>query len=356
MPISQIKDRDGKPREQVGCRSWSDSPIMLITDEMALQWALGGEGTHEVVSETDRHGRALRTVICMDTGLVRNDPVPDDEELARFYAEEYRISYKGAAKPRRRQILRNFRRVASHVRTFRDVYGAATDVLDVGAGSGEFAFVMAQIGKTVKAVEPNTPYAAFCRDELGLDVLTAHLAPDLFAPGQFDLIRLNHVLEHLNNPVKYLAQIACWLKPSGVLYVETPNIETDCREKSRGNMFHYAHIFNFNPWTLRACAGLAGLAESSETAKRSVDTTCVFFRRETTAPPSESIENPENARHVRELIRAHYDGAFKQGKAAKPFKKLATRVEETLTGLAAGPPRAIGERAARALLQSMENG
>ena len=329
---------------------------MLISDERAMKWVLGCEGTHEVVSETDRRGRSLRTVICMDTGLVRNDPVPDDEELAQFYAEDYRIAYKGAAKPRRRQILRNFRRVASHVRTFRDVYGAATQVLDVGSGSGEFAFLMARLGKTVQAVEPNIPYADYCRDELGLDVLTAHVSPNLFASGEFDLIRLNHVLEHLNNPVKYLAQIACWLKPSGVLYVETPNIETDCREKSRGNMFHYAHIFNFNPWTLRACAGLAGLAEASETAQRSAGTTSVFFRRDASSAPSAVAENLENARHVRAMIQAHYAGAFRKGKLAKPFKKLAMRVEETLTGLVVGPPRAIGERVVRSLGLMMESG
>lgn len=328
---------------------------MMISDEKAIEWVLGSEDTLEVVSETDRHGRSLRTVICMETGLVRNDPIASDEELARFYAEDYRIAYKGASKPRRRQILRNFRRVASHVRAFRDVYGKATHVLDVGAGSGEFAFVMTRLGKTVEAVEPNLPYAAFCRDELGLDVLTAHLSPNLFAPGRFDLIRLNHVLEHLNNPVKYLAWIARWLKPSGVLYVETPNIETDCREKSRGNMFHYAHIFNFNPWTLRACASLAGLAEATETAERSADTTSVFFRREASAASSPTAENPENARHVRAMIQAHYDGVYRKGKAVKPFVKLATRVEETLTGLVAGSPRAIGERAARGLHAAMRS-
>ena len=329
---------------------------MLIPDERAMEWALGREGTHEVVSETDRRGQSLRTVICMETGLVRNDPVPDDAELARFYAEDYRIAYKGAAKPRRRQILRNFRRVASHLRTFRDVYGAVAHVLDVGAGSGEFAFVMARLGKTVKGIEPNLSYAAFCREEMKLDVRTANLAPDLFAPAQFDLIRLNHVLEHLNNPVKYLAQIACWLKPGGVLYVETPNIETDCREKSRGNMFHYAHIFNFNPWTLRACAGLAGLVEMPDTMQRSAGATSVFFRRDASAPPPATVENPENARHVRAMIQAHYAGAFRKGKLAKPLVKLATQVEETLTGLVAGSPDAIGERVARSLLATMRSG
>ena len=314
-----------------------------------MTWALGREGTHEVVSETDRHGKPLRTLICMETGLVRNDPVPNDEELARFYADDYRIAYKGAAKPRRRQVVRNFRRVTTYVRMFRDVLDPATHVLDVGAGSGEFAYLMTRLGKTVKGIEPNSRYAAYCRETLGLDVQTAHLSPDLFAPGQFDLIRLNHVLEHLNNPIKYLGQIACWLTPRGLLYVEVPNIEAYCREKSRGRMFHYAHIFNFNPWTLRTCAGLAGLAEAPETAQRTSGTTGAFFKRDVSAAQSITTENPQNAQHVHAMIGAHYAGAFSQGRTGKPFVKLAKRFEETLTGLALGPPAAIGESVARSL-------
>ena len=316
-----------------------------------MTWSLGREGTHETVSQSDRRGRPLRTVICMETGLVRNDPVPGDAELERFYGEEYRIAYKGSARPRRRQILRNFRRAVAHVRANRDMLDAAGRVLEIGAGSGEVAFVMAQLGKRVTGIEPNVGYAAYCRDELGLDVRTAHLAPGLFPPGEFDLIRLSHVLEHLNDPVKSLGQIAAWLAPGGVLYVEVPNIEAYCRTKSRGGMFHYAHIYNFNPWTLRACAGLAGLAEAPETAERSAGTTGVFFRRDAGAAARTGTENPENARHVRELIRRHYAGAFARGKAARPLKKLGMRIEETLAGLAAGGPRNIGERATRSLLQ-----
>ena len=312
-------------------------------------WPLDSTGRYEVVSKTDRRGRPLRTVICMDTGLVRNDPVPDDAELAQFYAEDYRISYKGSRKPRRRQILRNFRRAAMYVSTYRDLLEPASRVLDVGAGSGEFAFLMRWLGKTVTGIEPNVDYAAYCRDELGLDVRTCHLAPDLFLAGQFDLIRMNHVLEHLNNPVKYLGEIANWLAPQGLLYVEVPNIEADCRSKSRGRMFHYAHIFNFNPWTLRACAGLAGLAEAPETAQKSAGTTGVFFRRDSAVAEFTKVKNLQNADNVRTLIRAHYRGAFSKGKAAKPIRKIAVQFEESLTGMVLGSPASIGESVARGL-------
>ncbi len=319
------------------------------TGNLARDWVIGRAEMLEQVSDTDRHGKPLRTVINMDTGLVRNDPIPGDEELARFYSEDYRTSYKGAEKPRKRQILRNFRRAAAHVEMYRDVLGQAATVLDVGAGSGEFAFLMTEMGKTVTGIEPNAGYAAYCRDDLALDIRTAHLSQDLFAQAEFDLIRLNHVLEHLNDPVGYLHMISQWLTPGGLLYVEVPNIETYAREKSRGNMFHFGHIFNFNPWTLRMAAALAGLDEASETAARSADTTGVFFRRSTTAIEAQDASSPDNAQKVREMIRRHYAGQFREGKAAKPIVKLSNRVEETLTGLRLGTPQDIGRKIAHSI-------
>lgn len=322
---------------------------MSETLNQGLDWVRGRPEQLQVVSETDRHGKPLRTVIDMDTGLVRNDPIPGDEELAKFYAEDYRTAYKGASRPRRRQILRNFRRAAAHVRAFRDVLEPATRVLDVGAGSGEFAFLMREMGKEVIGIEPNAGYAAYCRADLGLDVRTAHLAPELFGPGAFDLIRLNHVLEHLNDPVGYLAMIRQWLAPGGIYYVEVPNVETYAREKSRGNMFHFGHVFNFNPWTLRTAAALAGLDEAPETAARSAGTTGVFFRVSDRDLQAVVTQNPKNAARVRDMIRRHYDGGFRAGKTAKPFVKLGRRVEETVTGLGLGAPRDIGKKVAQSL-------
>ena len=314
--------------------------------ENTMDWAVGRPEDMQLVSETDRHGSPLRTVINMQTGLVRNDPIPGDDELAKFYSEDYRVSYKGAAKPRRRQILRNFRRVAAYVREFYDVLSPTEKVLDAGAGSGEFAFLMSQLGKDVVGIEPNAGYAAYCRADLGLDIKTAHLSPGMFPKGSFNFIMLSHVLEHLNDPVKYLGMIADWLAPGGVLYVAVPNIYTYAKSKSRGNMFHYGHIFNFSPWTLRAVADLAGLMELPETAERCKLGTCVFFRR---GGGGGIHSNPDNAKSVLRVIKKHYAGEFRKGKAAKPFVKFFARAEETLTGAISGTPKNIGIRIAREL-------
>ena len=139
-----------------------------------------------------------------------------------------------------------------------------------------------------------------------------------------------------------------WLAPEGVLYVEVPNIEEDCRVKSRGNLFHYGHIWNFNPWTLRAVAGLAGLEELDATRERSAGTTGVVFRSGLVRMTVDFV-NAENAARVRNMIARHYAGDLREGKVIKPLMKLTARIEEVASSLFAGTPREIGEKAARAL-------
>lgn len=306
-------------------------------------------GSHDsrIVSELDRRGKPLTTRLCMECGLVCNDPVPDDAELADFYANRYRVEYKGAFHPRGRQIVRNFRRAREHMDMFSDIIRPARAILDVGAGSGEFLFAVAPGADVAIGIEPNKGYADYCRTKLGLDVRTDSLRPDLFEEGRFDYIRLNHVLEHLNDPVRALAMIARFLKPDGVFYVEVPNIETYAVMKSRGNLFHYGHILNFNPWTLRAAAGLAGLEEVAAASDRCAGTTGVFFRKSARILEPLQARNAGNAEHLLALLEDHFKGRTAQSKIARPLLKLRLRAGETLVSFLHRSPAAIGRRVLR---------
>ncbi len=314
----------------------------------SMSWLRGEPANLELVSQSDRHGKPLNTVVDKTTGLVRNDPIPSDEELERFYQDAYRVEYKGAALPRKRQALRNFRRAAEFIRTNRDIVLKAQRILDIGAGSGEFLFMVKETGRDGRGIEPNRDYSQFCRDAYGLNVQTAHLKADLFEKGQYDFVRLNHVMEHLNNPVGYLEMIAEWLTPDGVLYVEVPNIESYCALKSKGRMFHYGHIYNFNPWTLRAVAGLAGLVEVPATIARSSGTTGVFLMRGERLLPEAAI-NPGNGEHVAELIRTHEIQGPSGDYRAKLFAKINARLDEFFSTLGANSFSDIGKRVARTI-------
>ncbi len=306
-----------------------------------MDWVIGDSADLQVVSQVDRHGKPLNTVIDMRTGLVRNDPIPDDETLAKFYSEDYRIEYKGQSRPRKRQILRNFRRAQAFYDKYDDVISGVNSVLDAGAGSGEFLYLASKFADTAKGIEPNREYAQYCKDDLGLDVTTAHFHPDVFAAGSFDLILLNHVLEHLNDPVRYLSLLAEWLSETGTIYVEVPDIDVMSTFHTKGRMFHFGHIFNFNPYTLRAVAKMAGLVELEATKGRGANTTGVFFVRG--GDKQVEPENRANAEQTLKLIKGHYAGEFRAGKLKKPFKKVAGQIEETLSSRKYNTPKEIGD-------------
>lgn len=294
------------------------------------------------VSAKDRHGDPLVTVLCSACGHVYNDPVPSAAELVEFYGSRYRVAYKGAAKPRGRQIARNFARTEQYWRDHADVLRARTRMLDVGAGSGEFLFFAQSLGYAARGVEPNAGYAAYCREDLGLNVATADIESLANDPEVYDFIRLNHVLEHLRDPVDALARIAAKLAPGGVLYVEVPNVIQYAQMKSKGGMFHYGHISNFSPWTLRAAAGRAGLAELPETAASMAGRTAAFFVR-ADALPAETAANPENAHRVAAALDAHQNRRFNPLAAlARLARKLALRAGETRLAASLAEPRKIG--------------
>ncbi len=311
-----------------------------------MSWLEGVAGEQIEISGRDRTGKPLRTIIDMNTGLVRNDPIPTDAELEAFYSNSYRIAYKGTARPRPRQVLRNFRRSAQFARQFYWMLRGRHHALDCGAGSGELLYLVTQLGMECIGVEPNVEYAVYCREELGLDVRTEALSPNLFSNRTFDLITLVHVLEHLNDPIKYLLMIREWMSEESVLYVEVPDIEHMCRYHNTGNMFHYGHVYNFNHWTLRAVARIAGLTEIPRSASACHGQTKVFLKK--CRPHLGKLENRQNASAVKSLIGKHYAREYRKGKLTKPFVKVYNHLEETVSS-ANKSSRQIGDNVASVL-------
>ncbi|MBI3192346.1 MAG: class I SAM-dependent methyltransferase, partial [Pedosphaera parvula] len=112
----------------------------------------------------------------------------------------------------------------------------------------------------VIGIEAHEGHARFAREQKGLDVrpgLLHEIAPDL-APGSFDLVVMNHVLEHTTSPVETLNTLKELLRPGAALVIEVPNIEAPGSRLS--HFFHEAHHFCFSPQTMRRLAQKTGFA------------------------------------------------------------------------------------------------
>jgi SAM-dependent methyltransferase len=97
-------------------------------------------------------------------------------------------------------------------------------LLDVGCGAGEFLAQMSAAGWKVEGLEPDRAAAERAR-ALGVPVVNTALEDSDFGPNFFDAISMSHVLEHLHDPLGALRICRRILKPRGVLWIATPNLE-----------------------------------------------------------------------------------------------------------------------------------
>ncbi|HLB31536.1 MAG TPA: class I SAM-dependent methyltransferase [Gammaproteobacteria bacterium] len=210
----------------------------------------------ELLSETDRHGRPLRTIICRGCGLVRVDPMPDSGSLNDFYTNDYRLQYKGSWHPRPKHVYRDTRGAIPRARRLLEIYRPGMKVLDIGCGAGFFLRLLRALSIEASGLEPNRGYADFARNELGIEnVYTGTL--DEYNPGsRFDIITINHVFEHLPDPVGALARMRGLLVDDGAIIMEIPNIESTYHAPHR--IFHIGHLYWYNPITIHALLRKAG--------------------------------------------------------------------------------------------------
>lgn len=97
-------------------------------------------------------------------------------------------------------------------------------LLDVGFGSGEFMELARQVGWRVLGVDLDQLAVANAL-VAGLDVSQGDIKSFGDTSEQFDVITMSHVLEHVHNPSETVAQAYQLLKPGGLLYIDTPNID-----------------------------------------------------------------------------------------------------------------------------------
>ncbi len=285
-------------------------------------------GSHEsvVLSNRGRHGKPLRTVICLQCGLVWSDPLPHNPR--EFYAQHYRLHYKGTYTPRPKHILRAGRLALARYQTIRHLLPTPQTVLDVGSGGGEFIYLLHKLGHTVHGVEPNQGYAAYARSEYGLPVHIG-FAQDVALPEEyFDVITMWHVLEHTERPAEVLLKLHRRLKPNGILVIEVPNVEATCQAPQ--NTFHEAHIFNFNLPTLRKLAEKTGFTGIGQLTSDDGGNITLFARKsaEEKGGPPAALAIPGNAESIIRIVRGHT--LLKHYATAHPYRRLWHRLRQYL--------------------------
>ena len=102
-------------------------------------------------------------------------------------------------------------------------FGRKGSLLDVGCGKGYFLAHAKKLGWSVQGVEVSAFAAQFAARTHAVPVINATLEDAHLPPSAFDVIHMNHVLEHIYNLAPVLAEVRRVLSPGGVFVVEVPN-------------------------------------------------------------------------------------------------------------------------------------
>lgn len=224
---------------------------------------LCGSPDYRVFARRGRHGARLTTVICEGCGLVYTNPRPSEEDNADFYHHAYWGQYKNQSEPDEQFFRRRLPKIKPMLAELGPLLKPGSAVLEVGCSVGALlSRLKERVGATgqVIGIEAHEGHARFARERKGLDVragLLHEVAPQL-PRGGFDLVVMNHVLEHTTSPTETLTILKTLMRTNAALVVEVPNIEAPGSRLS--HFFHPAHHYCFSPLTLRRLAQKTGLA------------------------------------------------------------------------------------------------
>jgi len=189
-------------------------------------------------------GKKVTNRICLECGLVYQSPRMTEAEAEAFYMEEYRLLYEGSVDPTVRNIIAQRARAESLAVFVQPVIEKLSRHLDIGCSIGilmqrfQKEFYTQPVG-----IEPGEAHRDQARKE-GLTVYASLEELESHEKNRFDLVSMAHVLEHLPDPVGYLAHLReVLLELDSWLLLEVPNLYAH-------DSFEVAHLYAFSPHTL----------------------------------------------------------------------------------------------------------
>ncbi|MEP7357870.1 MAG: class I SAM-dependent methyltransferase [Anaerolineales bacterium] len=215
----------------------------------------------------------LRIVRCRRCGFMYVSPRLTRAAYARHsLTESYYQSYQRGIRPR----LGPGTGARAQVERMQGRHPRPGRVLEIGCATGAFLLEARQAGWQVAGVEPSSYMAAAAREQ-GLDV-AADFVPERYGPDAFDVVHMNHVLEHVPDPAATLRGVCQVLAPDGLLIVEVPyefggwffTLYPILKPGSRRPNIH--HLSFFSPRTLARCLAGAGFAAEVRTRSPKVRT------------------------------------------------------------------------------------
>jgi 2-polyprenyl-3-methyl-5-hydroxy-6-metoxy-1,4-benzoquinol methylase len=189
---------------------------------------------------------SIRKCLSIQCGLCWLDPVPIEEDMHRLYEVYYTHGQKfvqpGIKAWLRHTLVSAYESVklvplgilglTAEKRQFSTMFLSDLPpgrVLDIGCGDGLLLYQMHLKGWSVIGLDFDRDAIEAAREKygkFGFELLQTDLMSARFPDNSFDAVTMNHVIEHVPDPIALLAEVNRILKPGGRLVSITPNVQS----------------------------------------------------------------------------------------------------------------------------------
>lgn len=213
----------------------------------------GSDLLHGVPGEFDVY-------VCRTCGAGNTRPFATDDELDRFYPDEYGPHAGGS------RIAGGLGRVVSERELRGGEAGAIAlqppgRLLDVGCGAGELGAWMIRRGWRVDGIEPSAAACERARAR-GVEARQGTLDSVELEPDAYDAVSFSHSLEHIGDPVAGLEKAKGALRRGGSVGISVPNFDSWARRRFGSEWFHLdlpRHRLHYTERSLRTLIECVGL-------------------------------------------------------------------------------------------------
>lgn len=184
------------------------------------------------------------------------DPLPTAEELDRLYnspqylSTHMHTSYEELDEQELEKAIQ--KEGAFHFHYLNKILKQSSNVLEIDPGYGLQLKHLANAGYKVKGLETSGNAAHFIKYKLGLSV--EHSSLEMSEDKNiYDVLMMNHVLEHFTDLHHAMKKVKTLLKPGGHLYLRVPNHDSFDRRKMGNKWPAYLpfHISYFSKKSLK---------------------------------------------------------------------------------------------------------
>ncbi len=206
------------------------------------------------ISDELRHGIKNKVVTCNNCGLFQLEKIPTKQEIESCYnTEKVSIPQADIKKLKFKEEF-SLRDTIYNADVVTSLCKKGGDILDFGCGYGFFLKEIQKRGFNPMGIETSEIRLNNAKKiTQGIDF---YREIEELGDKKFDCVTALHVLEHINNPVELLKNLASPLKDEGILVIEVPNLNDHLIEiipEYKDFYWKIEHLSYFSPDTLEKC-------------------------------------------------------------------------------------------------------